>query len=124
MGNYSKKTRFVPMKDNTHPQYQEVLFEDSATGTKFLIGSTLQTKEKGMFEGKEYPLYRVPVSSASHPFFTKANQFVDAEGRMEKFAKKYQRNSEQVKKAQEKQQEVKKEALKGQKKKKPTFYGS
>ncbi|HAB99595.1 MAG TPA: 50S ribosomal protein L31, partial [Parachlamydiales bacterium] len=43
------------MKDNTHPQYQEVLFEDSSTGTKFLIGSTLQPKEKGVFEGKEYP---------------------------------------------------------------------
>ena len=71
-----------------------------------------------MFEGKEYPLYRVPTSSASHPFFTKANQFIDAEGRLTKFTKKYQKNAEQVKKAQEKQEEGKKEALKSPKKKK------
>ncbi|MDP1608716.1 MAG: type B 50S ribosomal protein L31 [Chlamydiales bacterium] len=106
------------MKDNTHPPYQEVLFVDSSTGTQFLIGSTLQTKEKGVFEGKEYPLYRVPVSSASHPFFTKANQFIDSEGRVDKFTKKYQRKSEQVKQAQEKQEEGKKEVLKSAKKKK------
>lgn len=106
------------MKDNTHPPYQEVLFIDSSTGTQFLIGSTLQTKEKGVFEGKEYPLYRVPVSSASHPFFTKANQFIDSEGRVDKFTKKYQRKSEQVKQAQEKQEEGKKEVLKSAKKKK------
>lgn len=106
------------MKDKTHPSYQEVLFVDSSTGTQFLIGSTLQTKEKGTFEGKEYPLYRVPVSSASHPFFTKANQFIDSEGRVDKFTKKYQRKTEQVKKDQEKQEESKKEALKGAKKKK------
>lgn len=106
------------MKDKTHPPYQEVLFVDSATNTQFLIGSTLQPKEKATFEGKEYPLYRVPVSSASHPFFTKANQFIDSEGRVEKFTKKYQRKTEEVKKDQEKQEESKKEALKGAKKKK------
>ena len=106
------------MKDKTHPNYQEVLFVDSSTGTQFLIGSTLQTKEKTSFEGKEYPLYRVPVSSASHPFFTKANQFIDSEGRVDKFTKKYQRKTEQVKKDKEKQEESKKEALKGAKKKK------
>jgi large subunit ribosomal protein L31 len=42
-----------------------------------------------MFEGKEYPVYRVPVSSASHPFFTGANQFIDSEGRVDKFKKRY-----------------------------------
>lgn len=106
------------MKDDKHPPYQKVLFVDSSTGTQFLIGSTLQPKEKETFEGKEYPLYRVPVSSASHPFFTKANQFIDSEGRVDKFTKKYQRKSEQVKQAQEKQEEGKKEAQKSAKKKK------
>jgi len=106
------------MKDNTHPQYQEVLFEDSATGTKFLIGSTLQTKEKGMFEGKEYPLYRVPVSSASHPFFTKANQFVDAEGRMEKFAKKISKKFRASEKSSGKATRSEKRSFEGPKKEK------
>ena len=103
------------MKDKKHPPYQEVLFEDSSTGSKFIIGSTLQTKEKTTYEGKEYPLCRVSVSSASHPFFTKATQFMDTEGRVDKFTKKYQRKTAEVKQSQEKQEEAKKE--KGKKKK-------
>ena len=89
------------MKKNLHPAYQEVLFVDSSTGTSFLIGTTLQSKEKTTFEGKEYPVCRVSISSASHPFFTKANQFVDAEGRMQKFASRYKKKSEEMKKTQE-----------------------
>lgn len=85
------------MKEKTHPLYQDVLFVDSSTGASFVIGSTLQPKERGTYEGKEYPLYKVPVSSASHPFFTKANQFVDAAGRMDKFTKRYQKKSEEIK---------------------------
>lgn len=77
------------MKKQGHPAYQEILFIDSATGHKFVCGDTLQPKEKEMFEGKEYPVYRVPISSSSHPFFTGANQFVDSEGRVDKFTKKY-----------------------------------
>jgi large subunit ribosomal protein L31 len=96
------------MKKNTHPKYQEVLFVDSSTGTSFLIGTTLHTKEKQMFEGKEYPVSKVPISSASHPFFTKSNQFIDSEGRVDKFAKKYERKVAEVKKAQDKQEEAKK----------------
>jgi large subunit ribosomal protein L31 len=102
------------MKDKKHPAYQEVLFEDSSTGSKFIIGSTLQTKDKTTFEGKEYPLYRVPVSSASHPFFTKATQFMDTEGRVDKFTKKYQRKTAEVKEAQAKE-EAKKEKVKKKK---------
>lgn len=96
------------MRHKIHPPYQEVLFVDSSTGVKFLIRSTLQPKEKEMFEGKEYPILRVPISSSSHPFFTKSNQFIDSEGRVDKFAKKYQRKVEEVKKAQDKQEEQKK----------------
>ena len=73
------------MKEKTHPAYQEVLFVDSSTGTKYLIGSTLQPKDREKFEGKEYPLVRVPISAASHPFYTKATQFLDTVGRVDKF---------------------------------------
>jgi large subunit ribosomal protein L31 len=104
------------MKDKKHPPYQEVIFEDSATGSKFIIGSTLQTKEKIQHEGKEYPHYRVAVSSASHPFFTKTTQFMDTEGRVDKFTKKYQRKTAEVKVSQEKQEEAKKEKVKSKKK--------
>ena len=105
------------MKEKIHPPYQEVLFVDSSTGAQFLVGSTLQPKEKGMFQGKEYPMVRVPISSASHPFFTKANQFIDSEGRVDKFTKKYQRKSEQQKKDQEKQEEANKAKVAAKKKK-------
>jgi len=106
------------MKKKIHPPYQEVLFIDSSTGSKYIIGTTLQPKEKEKFEGKEYPVCRVPISSSSHPFYTKSNQFIDSEGRVDKFAKKYQRKIEEVKQAQDKQEEAKKAKVKETKKKK------
>lgn len=84
------------MKEQGHPPYQDVLFIDSSTDFKFVCGSTLQPKEKGMFEGKEYPVYRVPVSSASHPFFTGSKQLIDSEGRVDKFKKRYIKKKEEV----------------------------
>lgn len=77
------------MKKNTHPDYQEVLFIDSSTNAKFLCRSTLKTDETEVYEGKEYPVYRVSVSSDSHPFYTGSNQFIDTEGRVDKFRKRY-----------------------------------
>ena len=77
------------MKKEGHPTYQDVLFVDTATGTKFVCGTTLQPKETEVFEGKEYPVFRVPISSASHPFFTGNQQFIDTEGRVDKFKKRY-----------------------------------
>ncbi len=105
------------MKKKTHPEYREVLFVDSSTGAKFLIGSTLQVKEKETFEGKEYPVSRVPISSSSHPFFTKASGLVDTEGRLDKFNKKYARKVAEVKLSQDKQEEANKEKAKAKKKK-------
>ncbi len=107
-------------KKNTHPFYQDVLFIDSSNGTKFVIGSTLSSKEKEVFEGKEYPVCRVSISSASHPFFTGSKQFVDSEGRVDKFTKRYKRKQEAISSEQEKQEEEKKkiEAAKAKKRKK------
>lgn len=78
------------MKKETHPKYQQVLFVDSTTGQRFLIGSALQPKEREKFEGKEYPVCHLSTSAYSHPFFTGSNKFVDAEGRVDKFKKRYQ----------------------------------
>ncbi len=85
------------MKKQGHPDYQEVLFVDSSTGFKFVCGTTLKPKETEKFEGKEYPVYRVSVSSASHPFFTGSKQFVDSEGRVDKFRKRYAKKKEEFK---------------------------
>ncbi len=94
------------MKKQGHPPYQEVLFVDTATDVKFVCGSTLQPKEKASYEGKEYPVFRVPVSSASHPFFTGSKALVDSEGRVDKFKKRY------VAKKQEQADEKEKEEAK------------
>ena len=93
------------MKKNTHPPYQEVLFEDTSTGDKFVCGSTLQPTETATFEGKEYPIYRVPISSASHPFFTGSKQFVDTQGRIGKFQQRYAMKKQQQQKDLQKQEE-------------------
>lgn len=77
-------------KDNTHPKYQNVLFIDSSTGHRFVCGSTLQPTETAEYEGVKYPVYKISVSSHSHPFFTGSKQFVDSEGRVDKFKKRYQ----------------------------------
>lgn len=77
------------MKKNIHPKYQQILFVDSSTGHRFVIGSSLQPTETEVFEGVEYPVYQLSTSSYSHPFFTGSNKFVDAEGRVDKFKKRY-----------------------------------
>lgn len=79
------------MKKDTHPNYQEVLFIDSASGHRFVCGSTLQTDAKETFQGKEYPVSYLSISSSSHPFFTGSKQLVDSEGRVEKFKKRFGR---------------------------------
>lgn len=107
------------MKKQGHPLYQEILFVDSSTGHKFICGSTLQPKEREVFEGKEYPVCRVAVSSASHPFFTGSNQFIDSEGRVDKFVKRYAKVAEKKEAEDKKKEEEKQKKLtekKGKKK--------
>ncbi len=107
------------MKQDIHPPYQEVLFVDSSTGYKFVCGTTLRPDQKEVFEGKEYPVYYVSVSSASHPFFTGSKQFIDAEGRVDKFLKRYAQKQQQQPQSQQEgdQPKEKKPAKKGGKKK-------
>jgi large subunit ribosomal protein L31 len=103
------------MKKEKHPPYQEILFVDSSTGYKFICGSSLQPTEKEVFEGKEYPVYRVAVSSASHPFFTGTKQFIDSEGRVDKFTKRYQNKKKETLEGIEKEEKAKKEKTKPKK---------
>lgn len=78
------------MKADIHPAYHPVVFLDTSTGHKFFTRTTMTSKEKIKWEdGKEYPLIRVDISSASHPYFTGKMKYVDAAGRVEKFQKKY-----------------------------------
>lgn len=78
------------MKNDIHPDYHPAIFLDTSTGYKFLTRTTMHSSEKIKWEdGKEYPLVKVDISSASHPYFTGKMKFVDAAGRVEKFQKKY-----------------------------------
>jgi len=81
------------MKKDIHPEYRKVLFVDSSTGSKFLIGSTIKAEDTMEHEGVEYPVCHVSVSSASHPIFTGSAQHVDAEGRVDRFNKRYKKTS-------------------------------
>ena len=40
-------------------------------------------------DGNEYPLAKVEISSASHPFFTGTMKIVDTAGRVERFERRY-----------------------------------
>ena len=63
------------MKKEIHPNYREVVFLDTSSEYKFLTRSTILTKDTITWEdGKEYPLVKVEVSSASHPFYTGEKQ--------------------------------------------------
>ncbi|HYC83521.1 MAG TPA: type B 50S ribosomal protein L31 [Candidatus Paceibacterota bacterium] len=75
------------MQKDIHPNnYRAVIFVDDSNGAKFLIHSTVKTNETEKWEdGKEYPVYHVETSSASHPFFTGKEKVLDTAGRVEKF---------------------------------------
>ena len=79
------------MKKDLHPDnYRPVVFQDKSGEFRFLTRSCATTKDTIEWEdGKEYPLVNVEISSASHPFYTGKQKFVDAAGRLEKFGKKY-----------------------------------
>ena len=80
------------MKQGIHPEYRDVVFQDTSTGTQIVIGSTIKTPKTVEYEGKTMPLVTVDISSASHPFFTGKQKFIDAAGRVEKFTRKYKWN--------------------------------
>ena len=80
------------MKQGIHPEYKEVVFLDTSSEFKFLTKSTMTSDETIKWEdGKEYPLLKIEVSSASHPFYTGKKLFLDTAGRVEKFNKRYKK---------------------------------
>ncbi|MDC3425052.1 type B 50S ribosomal protein L31 [Aquibacillus sp. 3ASR75-11] len=78
------------MKEGLHPKYQKVVFLDTSTDYKFLSGSTQSSNDTIEWEdGNSYPLIRVEISSASHPFYTGKQKADKAGGRVDRFKKKY-----------------------------------
>lgn len=62
------------MKSKIHPQYQSVIIA-CACGAKYETRSTKQ--------------YNIDICSACHPYFSGKSKIIDAEGRIDKFRKKY-----------------------------------
>lgn len=78
------------MKKDIHPDYREVIFLDAAANFTFLTRSTVKTNHTiEHTDGKTYPLVRVDISSASHPFFTGKMKLVDSTGQIERFRKRF-----------------------------------
>ena len=78
------------MKADIHPTYRDVVFQDVTANFAILTRSTLSSKETIKWEdGNEYPLIKVEISSASHPFYTGKQKTIDTGGRVDKFRKRY-----------------------------------
>jgi large subunit ribosomal protein L31 len=78
------------MKKNLHPSnYRLVVFQDEAAGFSFLTHSTADSEETIVWQdGETYPLIKIYISSASHPYFTGEEKIIDTEGRVDRFAAK------------------------------------
>jgi len=78
------------MKAGIHPEYRDVVFQDVSSDFAILTRSTIESKETIKWEdGNEYPLVKVEVSSASHPFYTGKHKVLDSGGRVDRFKKRY-----------------------------------
>ena len=84
------------MKSSIHPQdYRPVVFSDEVAGFAFLTQSTAQTNDTVKWEdGNEYPLLKMHISSASHPFFTGEEKIIDTEGRVDRFKARFAKAEE------------------------------
>ena len=78
------------MKPELHPEYRPVVYQDTSSDFAFLTRSTIETDETIEWEdGKTYPLAKLEISSASHPFYTGKQILVDSGGRVERFRRRY-----------------------------------
>ena len=78
------------MKSDIHPKYRPVVFQDTSSDFAFLTNSTIDTSDTIEWEdGETYPLAKVEISSASHPFYTGKQILVDTTGRVERFRRRY-----------------------------------
>ncbi len=77
------------MKQDLHPEYTPVIFQDMTTGKQFISRSTAKSAKTEEVDGVEHYVISMGVTSDSHPFYTGNNQFVDTEGRIDKFQKRF-----------------------------------
>ena len=84
------------MKPGIHPEYQPVIFLDTAVNHSFLTRAVIDTKGREKMkwaDGKEYPVVKVEISSESHPHYTGKQKIMDTAGRVEKFKRRYSKKT-------------------------------
>lgn len=77
------------MKKDLHPKYNPVVFVDMTTGARFVSRSTKSSSKTEVIDGVEHAIISIGITSDSHPFFTGKSTFVDTEGRIDKFQKRF-----------------------------------
>ncbi|GAB2792936.1 type B 50S ribosomal protein L31 [Halomonas shantousis] len=78
------------MKADIHPAYRTVIFHDTNADVHFKVRSTIQSNETIEWEdGNTYPLVRLDISSASHPFYTGKQRQASSEGRAAQFQRRF-----------------------------------
>ena len=86
------------MKKGIHPEnYRMVAFKDMSNGDIFVTRSTVNSREKEVVDGVEYPVVKLEISSSSHPFYTGKMKLVDTAGRVDKFMNRYQKHFDKTK---------------------------
>ena len=77
------------MKPDIHPEYRKVMFIDSATGDEWVTRSTLTSNETRNVDGEEIPVVKLEISSFSYPFWTGTMRELDADGKIDRFRRRY-----------------------------------
>lgn len=77
------------MKEGIHPDYHKVLFVDTATGHEWVSRSTKTSSETREVDGEALPVVKLEISSHSHPFWTGTMRELDADGKIDRFRRRY-----------------------------------
>lgn len=77
------------MKKGIHPEYHPVVYVDVGADFEFVSRSTMTSEESRKIDGVDHYVIRLEISSASHPFYTGKQHFVDTAGRIEKFRQRF-----------------------------------
>lgn len=84
--------KLLVMKKGIHPTtYRPVVFQDEQADFAFLTQSTVASDATIKWkDGQTYPLVKLHISSASHPFFTGEEKIIDTEGRVDRFKARFE----------------------------------
>jgi len=78
------------MKKDIHPKtYRLVAFKDMSNEVTFVTKSSASSRETIKIDGVDYPLIKLEISNASHPFYTGKMKLVDTAGRVDKYMNRY-----------------------------------